>query len=102
MKVKKGDQVIIIAGKDKGKTGEVIRVDRMKDKVVVDDANLIKRHIKSSKKGEKGQRIEMPAPIHISNVKFYCSQCKKGVRIGHEIKEGETKKRICKKCKHEI
>lgn len=103
MKIKKGDKVIIVSGKDKGFKGEVIQIDREKERVVVDGANLIKKHMKSGKRGEKGQRIEMPAPLHVSNVMLFCKECKKGVRIGVKASKKEgIKKRICKKCQHEI
>jgi large subunit ribosomal protein L24 len=102
MKIKKDDNIIIISGKDKGYRGKVTDVDIKKDRVVVDGANLIKKHIKSSKKGEKGQRIEMPAPIHVSNVQLYCENCKRGVKVSFVKKEDGSKKRICKRCKNEI
>ncbi|MBD3245320.1 MAG: 50S ribosomal protein L24 [Candidatus Moranbacteria bacterium] len=101
MKIKKQDNVIIISGKDKGFKGKVIEAHPKDQQVVIDGANLIKKHIKSQKKGEKGQRIELPAPIHVSNVAFFCQKCKKGSRIGFDIKDG-SKKRICKKCSNEI
>ncbi len=102
MKIKKDDNVIIISGKDKGFKGKVVSIDRKKDKLAVDGANLIKKHIKSSKKGEKGQRIEMPALLHISNVQLYCEHCKRGVKVCFTKNEDGTKKRICKRCKNEI
>jgi large subunit ribosomal protein L24 len=106
MKVKKDDNVIIIAGKDKGFKGKVIQIDKKKDRLIVDGANLIKKHIKPPNKKEKGKRIEMPTFIHVSNVKLYCSNCKKGVRVGfkeEKDKKGETLKvRICKKCKKQV
>ncbi|MEA3273604.1 MAG: 50S ribosomal protein L24 [Patescibacteria group bacterium] len=102
MKIKKDDNVIIISGKDKGFKGKIVQIDNKKDRVVVDGANLIKKHIKSSKKGEKGQRVEIPAPLHISNVQLYCDNCKKGVKVSFAKQEDGSKKRICKKCNHEI
>ncbi|MBD3238138.1 MAG: 50S ribosomal protein L24 [Candidatus Moranbacteria bacterium] len=103
MNVKKGDQVVIISGKDKGFKGEVIEINPKKSVLVVDGANLIKKHIKNPKSKEKGQKIEMPAPIHASNVKLYCDNCKKAVRSGSRItKDSKSKIRICKKCQNEI
>ena len=102
MNIRKGDNVVIIAGKDKGLKGEVIKVDQKDGQVVVDGAHLIKKHIKSSKRGEKGQRIELPAPIDVSNVKLFCPKCKKGVRASFIVGETGKKKRICKKCSDEI
>jgi len=102
MKIKKDDNVIIISGKDKGFKGKVVQIDRQKSRIVVDGANLIKKHIKSSKKGEKGQRVEIPASIHVSNVQLYCDNCKKGVKVSFIKGEDGSKKRVCKKCNNEI
>lgn len=102
MKIKKDDNVIIISGKDKGFKGKVASLDKKKDRIVVDGANLIKKHIKSSKKGEKGQRVEIPAPLHVSNVQLYCDSCKKGVKVSFVKGKDGFKKRVCKKCKNEI
>lgn len=106
--MRKGDKVIIISGKDKGFKGEIIQVDIKNQRVIVDGANLIKKHMKSGKKNEKGQRIEMPAPIHVSNAMLYCEKCGKGVKASFKAKkDGEAagkriKIRVCKKCKNEI
>ncbi|MBD3300282.1 MAG: 50S ribosomal protein L24 [Candidatus Moranbacteria bacterium] len=102
MKIKKGDQVIIISGKDKGFKGEVIQIMPKKGRLIVDGANLIKKHIKNPNKKEKGQRIEMPAAIDASNVQLYCGKCKKGVQTGAKTTKEGSKKRICKKCNNEI
>lgn len=89
MKIKKGDQVEIIAGKDSGKRGEVLHVFPDVQKVAVKGANIMKRHIRSSRDGEKGQRIEKEAPIHISNVMLVCPHTGKPTRIGYKIEGGE-------------
>lgn len=101
MKIRKGDKVVVISGKDKGLTADVVKVIPSSGKVVVDGANLRKKHMRSPKREEKGQRIELPAPIDISNVKLYCEQCKKGVRAGYAVADGK-KKRVCKKCNQEL
>ncbi len=98
MKIKKDDNVIVLSGKDKGKSGKVLQAMPKVDKVVVKGVNIRKRHIRPRKQGEKGQIIEMEAPIHVSNVMIVCSKCKKPSRIGYEINK-EGKRRICKKCK---
>ena len=69
LKIKTGDNVKVLAGKDKGKTGKVVQVFPKKQRVVVDGVNVLKKHLRSQRKGEQGQRIELPSPIHISNVK---------------------------------
>lgn len=89
MKIKKGDQVEIIAGKDSGKRGEVLHVFPITEKVAVKGANIMKRHIRSSRDGEKGQRIEKEAPIHISNVMLVCPHTGKPTRIGYKMEGGE-------------
>lgn len=97
MKIKKGDHIVIISGKYRGKKGKVIRVLPKKDKAVVEGANLIKKHVRSKKSGEKGQTVEMPSPLHISNLKLICSECGKATRVKFKI-SGKKKYRICKKC----
>jgi len=96
MKIKKGDQVEIIAGKDSGKRGEVLFVFPQIDKVVVKGVSMMKRHIKATRDGEKGQRIEKEAPIHVSNVMLVCPHTGKPTRIGYR-QEGGEKVRISKK-----
>lgn len=96
MKIKKGDQVEIIAGKDSGKRGEVLYVFPDTRKVAVKGANVMKRHIRSKRDGEKGQRIEKEAPIHVSNVMLVCPHTNKPTRIGYKIEGGE-KVRVSKR-----
>jgi len=95
-KLKKGDQVKLIAGKDKGKTGTILKVDRENGRVIVDGLNIVKKTMKPRQQGEKGSIVEIEAPIHISNVMIMCPKCgpvKVGVR-----KDGDNKVRFCKKC----
>jgi len=101
MKIKKGDTVLIITGKDRGRKGKVLQVFPKEQKVIVEGINLRKKHMKPKKSGEKGQIIEMPAPFSVSNLKLICPKCGKAVRIGYK-KEGKRKYRICKKCDKEI
>jgi large subunit ribosomal protein L24 len=101
MKFKKGDSVLIIAGKDKGRTGKIIKSIPKELKVLVEGINLKKKHVRPKKQGEKGQVVEIPAAIDISNVKIVCPKCGKATRVGYAI-EGENKNRICKKCKQAI
>lgn len=97
MNVKKGDEVIVIAGKDKGKTGKVVQVIPSQDKVVVEGVAIVKRHTKPTQKMPQGGIVEKEAAIHVSNVMPFCSTCKKGVRVAHTIENG-TKTRVCRKC----
>lgn len=97
MKIHKGDQVLIISGKDRGKKGKILRVFPKKRKILVEGVGLVRKHQRGKKTGEKGQIIEMPSPIDASNVKLICSRCKKATRVGYEIRD-DKKYRICKKC----
>ena len=101
MKIKKGDQVLIISGKDQGKKGKVIEAFPKKGKIVVEDANIVKKSVRPKKSGEKGQIVKLPSPFDASNVKVICSKCGEAARIGYKL-EGEKKYRICKKCNQEL
>lgn len=106
MKIKKGDQVLIISGKDRGRTGKVLRAFPKKGKVLVEGINLHKKHIRPKREGEKGETVEIPFPLDVSNVKLICPKCKKATRVGYKLEKLESGKkrkvRICKKCKEEI
>lgn len=97
MQIKKGDNVIVITGKDQGKEGKVLRAVPAEDRVVVEGINLIKRRQRARKQGQKGQILEIPAALHVSNVLIKCSSCKKGVRVGAKL-SGDKKERVCKSC----
>jgi len=101
MKIKKGDQVKSILGKDRGKTGKVLRVFPETKKVLVEGLNIVKKHIRPRKEGEKGQRLELPGKINSSNLMLVCPKCGKDVRVGYKRTEGKAL-RICKKCNSEI
>jgi len=96
--VKKDDLVMIIAGKDKGKSGKVLRVMPDKGRVLVESLNLIKRHTRPSQKNNEGGIIEKEAPIAISNVQLLCPGCKQSARTGIRVLEDGSKVRFCKKC----
>ncbi len=100
-KIKTGDKVIILTGKDKGKSGKVIQVFTATNKIVVEGANILKKHIKSRKQGQKGQVIELSAPFASANAMLYCERCARGVRSGIRA-EADKKIRYCKKCKEAI
>ena len=101
IKIKKGDEVIMLNGKDKGKKGKVLKIVRKSNRVVVDGLNLVKKNKKPSKQGEKGEIISMPRAVDISNVAVFCPRCNKGVRVGFRL-SGEQKMRICRKCQENI
>lgn len=94
--VKKGDTVVVITGKDKGKKGKVLMALPKENRVVVEGVNTVVRHRKPKRMGDTGGRIEQNAPIHASNVMLYSSKADKGVRVSHEIRDGK-KVRVCKK-----
>jgi large subunit ribosomal protein L24 len=101
MKIRKNDQVKMISGKDRGKTGKVMRVLVKEEKIIVEGLNLIKKHNRPKKEGEKGQRVEVPRAVSISNVMVVCPKCSKVSRLGYKISKG-NKFRFCKECKSEI
>lgn len=96
MKIKTGDNVRVMAGKDHGKEGKVIQAFPREGKVVVEKVNVLKKHLRG-RSGQPGQRIELAAPIPASRVQMICGSCGKVTRVGYEG-VGKEKKRICKKC----
>lgn len=101
MKLKKGDNIIIITGKDKGKKGKIIRVLPSLNKVVIEGLNILKKHQRPRKSGEKGQVIKVAMPIHASNVMIVDPKTEKGSRIGKK-KLGDKMIRITRKSNQEI
>lgn len=91
MKIKKGDSVIVIAGKDKGKTGTVVKALPQTEQVVLEGVNVVKRHQRSRRRGQQGQIVEIAQPIHVSNVALKDKKTGKASRVGYVI-EGEGKK----------
>ena len=92
------DLVRVRTGKDKGKTGKIIQILPEDSTVVVDGVNKMYKNMRSGKKGEKGQRIEFSAPLRTSKVMIVCPKCGKPSRMGI-VRDGDHKKRVCKKCK---
>jgi large subunit ribosomal protein L24 len=97
-KIKKNDQVEIIAGKDKGRVGTVLKVLSTKNKAIVEKVNIIKRHTKPSPANQQGGIIEQEAPIQLSNLKVICPKCSKTVRVGKKVLDDGIKVRVCKRC----
>ncbi|MFW5789958.1 MAG: 50S ribosomal protein L24 [Halanaerobiaceae bacterium] len=102
MKIKKGDQVEVITGKDKGKRGEVLTVDRKKNRVVVEGVNIVHRHMRPSQDNPQGGIIENEAPINASNVMVVCAACDEKSRLGYKYLDNGKKVRYCKKCDETI
>ncbi len=101
MRIRKNDQIQILTGKDRGKRGKVLRAFPKSGKIIVEGLNLVKRHRRPRKGGEKGQRVEVPAAIPVSNTMIVCPACGKPARVGYKI-VADNKVRICKKCEAEI
>ncbi len=101
MKLKKGDNVIVIAGKTKGQTGKIVLVNKLTDRIIVEGVNKTKRHVKPRSKTEKGTTIEKEAPMHVSNVMLIDSKTSKGTRIGKKSVDGKNV-RFAKKSGQEI
>jgi large subunit ribosomal protein L24 len=97
MKIKKGDKVIVMAGKYKGKTGEVLRAMPKDDKIIIDGVNVAKRHKKNRATGTKGEIIEIAMPLHVSNVMLEDPKTKKPTRIGYKTDDKGKKVRFAKK-----
>ena len=100
-KIKKEDLVKITVGKDKGKSGKIIDIDRKTNKVMVEGLNIVKKTLKKSNKNPNGGISEIESFIDHSNIMVVCPKCKESTRIGFEV-VGDKKKRFCKKCKSEI
>ncbi len=100
--VKKGDQVLVLAGKDRGKRGTVERVERTKRGlgVVVPGVNMAKKHQRPRSQTQQAGILEIPVPLHISNVMVICPSCDKPTRVAHAHVEGDEKRRVrvCKNC----
>ena len=101
MKIRKDDKVIVISGKDKGKTGKVIVADPKGMKVIVEGVNVATKHQKPRKQGQDGGIIKVETPIYASKVMLVCPKCGKATRVGHAL-NGDKKVRVCKKCGAEI
>lgn len=91
----------MLSGKDREKTGKVLRAYPDERKIVVENLNIIKKHNRPRREGEKGQRVEVPRRVNVSSVALVCPKCEKTTRIGYKV-SGKEKSRICKRCKSEI
>ena len=98
--IKKGDKVQVITGRDKGKTGKVLKFAA--GRVVVEGVNLVKKHLRRRSEGDPGGVKEIPASLNASNVALYCGKCGKGVRFGVKVMKDKTKVRVCARCKQTV
>ncbi len=102
MRIKKGDLVEVIAGKDRGKRGKVLRTHPREERVVVEGVNIVTKHVKATRTGRSGERIQFPGKIHVSNVMLVCPHTQKPTRVGYKVTEGGQKVRISKKSGKEL
>ena len=103
MKIKKGDTVRMMTGKDHGKTGKVLRVISKSNRCVVEGLNILTKHQRPRREGEKGQKIKFPRSVPSANVMLVCTKCARPTRVGYQmIDNGKKKVRSCKKCKELI
>lgn len=101
MKLKKGDKVKVIAGKDKGREGTIERVYKKSEKVLILDINVYKKHVKKNEQMPQGGIVDLPRPLDVSKVMFMCEKCAKPTRLGYKINE-DKKVRVCKKCQTQV
>ena len=97
MKLHKGDNIKVLSGKDRGKTGKILNIDSVSGKILVEGINLFKKHRRAKRQGEKGEIVTVPRPLHVGKVALLCPSCGKAARVGSRI-EGDKKSRYCKKC----
>jgi large subunit ribosomal protein L24 len=100
-RIKKGDSVVVLSGRAKGRQGKVLSVDRFKHRIVVEKVNMIKRHVRPSR-DSKGGIIEKEGPIHVSNVMLVCPECGKPARVAIRRLEGGQRLRVCKRCREAV
>jgi large subunit ribosomal protein L24 len=102
MRINKGDQVLVLIGRNAGKKSRVISVDREEEKVTVEGVNVVHKHVRRSRRNPQGGRLSMEMPISGSNIKLVCPFCSQPTRVGFRFDKDGTKYRVCKKCKADI
>ncbi len=102
MKIHKGDNVKMLSGKDRGKTGKVLQVLTSAQKIVVENVNMRKKNVRPKHQGEKGQIVEFNSPVHLSTAQLICPKCNKPTRAGRTKIENGKKWRVCRKCKEKF
>ena len=101
LNVKTGDTVVVLSGDSKGTKGKVIATSPEEGKVIVEGANIVSKHTKARRQGDKSQIVKTEGAIYACKVQLYCSKCEKGVRVQHKVVDGK-KVRVCAKCGAEI
>lgn len=98
LKIKSGDTVLVQVGKDRGKTGKVLRVFPKVGRLIVEGRNIVKKHVRPRRAGEKGQRVEVPASMPVARVMMVCPSCQKATRVAVGRTPAGRRERRCKKC----
>lgn len=98
MHIRRDDLVEVVAGDDRGTRAKVLRVDPRKGRAIVEGVNRVYKHIRRSRKNPQGGRLEIEAPVHVSNLLVVCPKCNKGVRVGFRREPDGKKRRVCRKC----
>jgi len=102
VRIQKGDQVVVLSGKDKGKRGSVVRAIPDRDRVLLEGINVAKRHSKPTRTTQQGGIIDKSMPVHVSTVALVCKTCNQPTRVGYRFDDSGQKVRICKKCEAEL
>jgi large subunit ribosomal protein L24 len=97
-KLRKGDTVVVIAGKDKGKRARIVKVFAARQRAIVEGVNLVKKHLRRRRQDQQAGIVQMSAALDISNLMLVCKHCNKPTRVGFNIMPDRTKRRLCKKC----
>ncbi len=98
MLIKTGDTVVVAAGADRGVKSRVTKIDRQEGKALVEGVNRVYKHVRRSQKNPQGGRLSKEMPVQLSNLRYYCESCAKGVRLGARFLADGAKERFCKKC----
>jgi len=101
-KIRKGDTVEVMKGKDRGKKGKVLKVSLSNGRAIIEGINLVKKHKRKTREDEKGGIVPIEMPISLSNLMLFCKNCNCGRRVGFTILKDGTKSRLCKDCKEAI
>ena len=102
MKIRRGDRVRVLTGKDRGKEGEVMRAIPAEGRVIVDGVNIAKRHMRATRQTQQGGIIDKDMPMPVSNVAIVCGGCGKATRVGYRFDDQGHKVRICRKCQSDL
>jgi len=98
VRLKKGDNVLVISGEDKGKKGKIVKIFPKENRVIIEGMNLLKKHMKPTQKSPQGGIVRQEGPVQISNVRLICNKCDKPTSVKHGLTKEQKKVRVCKKC----